>query len=245
MKNRPRTSLDKALHLLQILGARGGWTGVRDLAREARYTPSSTHGLLQVLRDHGYVEFEEERRQYRLGLSVLALADTMDAGDTLGSFARPWVQRLADEVEETVMALAWRGGRALVVAAVEARHDLRVDPGRRVPDRPHAWASGQVLLSWLPPGERTTYAKRACPDAAAELLASLATVRAQGWAQAVDVDGSGVGAVGAPVIEPGGRCVLALGCSAPLSRCSPKRLATLRERTIAMATAMSAALGTA
>ena len=128
MKNRPRTSLDKALHLLQILGARGGWTGVRDLAREARYTPSSTHGLLQVLRDHGYVEFEEERRQYRLGLSVLALADTMDAGDTLGSFARPWVQRLADEVEETVMALAWRGGRARVVAAVRFRMSVSSSP---------------------------------------------------------------------------------------------------------------------
>lgn len=245
MKNRPITSLDKALHLLQLLGGRGGWTGVRDLAREAGYTPSSTHGLLGVMRDHGFVEFDEERRQYRLGLAVLALADTMDAGDTLSSFARPWVQRLADELNETVMALAWRGGRAQVVAAVEARHDLRVNPGRRVPDRPHMWASGQVLLAWLPEGERLSYAARACGDAAAAagLIASLAVIRTQGWAQALDVDASGVGAVGAPVVEAGGRCVLALGCSAPLSRCSPERLTVLRERVVATAAAMGAALG--
>lgn len=244
MKNRPRTSLDKALHLLQLLGGRGGWTGVRELARQAEYTPSSVHGLLQVLRDHGFAEYDEERRQYRLGVAVLSLADTMDAGDALGSFAKPAVKQLADDLDETIMALAWRDGRAVVVTATEARHDLRVDPGRRVPDRPHAWASGQVLLAHLPANECDAYLARACPDAAvaAGVRATLAVVREQGWATAHDIDGSGVWAVGVPVHDAGGRCLLALGCSVPLSRSTPERQLRMRERLTAAAAALSASL---
>jgi DNA-binding IclR family transcriptional regulator len=243
MKNRPRTSLDKALHLLQLLGGRG-WTGVRELARQAEYTPSSVHGLLQVLCDHGFVEFDAERRQYRLGIAVLSLAETMDAGDALATFARPAVQRVAAELDETVLALAWRGGQALVVAAVEARHDLRVDPGRRVPDRPHLWASGQVLLAHLPEAECAAYLARACPDAAvaAGVRATLAMVREQGWATAHDIDGSGVWAVGAPVLDAGGRCLLALGCSAPVPRSTPERQQRMRERLCAAAAALTASL---
>lgn len=244
MKPTPRTSLDKALHLLQLLGRRSEWTGVRELARQAEYTPSSVHGLLQVLRNHGFVEFDESRRHYRLGVAVLTLADTMDAADALGAFARPVVKQLAEELGETVMALAWRGGQAVVVATIEARHDLRVDPGRRVPDRPHVWASGQVLLAQLPEVDCAAYLARACPDAAtaAGVRATLAMVRSQGWASAHDVDGSGVCAVGAPVTDAGGRCILALGCSAPLARSTPERQQHMRERVIAAAAALSATL---
>ena len=245
MASTPTTSLDKALLLLQFLGARGDWTGVRDLARQAGYTPTSVHGLLKVLVAHGFVEFDSERRQYRLGLAVLSLADTMDANDALSSFARPWVQRLADELDETVMALAWRGGRALVVASVEGQHDLRVDPGRRIPDRPHVWASGQVLLAYLPEADREGYIARFCPDqaAAAGLRATLTMIGAQGWAVAHDVDGSGVTAIGAPVLDPSGRCLLSIGCSAPLSRSSAERRQRMRERLCAVAIDMGAALG--
>lgn len=247
MTEKPQTSLAKALRLLRLLGAHGGWLGVRELARQAGFTPSSTHGLLQVLLADGFVEFDDERRQYRLGLAILALADGMDASETLASFARPWVARLSEELGETVLTLGWRSGLARVVAAVEARHDLRVSSNRRVVDLPHHWATGQVLVAWLGDEERQAYAERVCPDDAARagLLASLGVVRAQGWAAAIDVDASGLAAVAAPVLDPNGRCLLALGASAPLSRATPERQRVLRERIIATAGEMSASLGKA
>lgn len=246
MKNKPPTSLDKALRLLRLLSVRNAWTGVRELARLAEYTPSSVHGLLQVMVHHGFVEFDGERRQYRLGVSLLTLADGMDATDAFGSFARPWAQRLAEELDETVMVLAWRGGRAVIVAAVEANHDLRVDPGRRIPDRAHVWASGQVLLAHRTDDELATYIARAGLDAAAAagLHATLAIVREQGWAAAHDIDGSGVNAVGAPVCDVAGRCVLAVGCSAPLARSAPEQRVHMLTRATAIARDMSTALGT-
>jgi IclR family acetate operon transcriptional repressor len=245
MTNKPTTSLAKALRLLRLLGAHGGWLGVRELARQAGYTPSSAHGLLKVLLADGFVEFDTERRQYRLGLAILALADGIDAADALGSFARPWMSRLVADLGETVFALSWRGGRALVVACAEAQHDLRVSTSDRVLERPHHWASGQVLVAWLPEDERRAYAQRMYPDAAgaAGLLAALDVVRSQGWASAIDDEGSGVAAYGAPVLDAGGRCVLAIGSSAPLSRASSERQRHMRERLLATAGEMAAALG--
>ena len=242
MQNKPTTSLAKALRLLRLLGAHGSWLGVRELARQAGYTPSSAHGLLKVQLADGFVEFDTERRQYRLGLAILALADGLDAADALGSFARPWMSRLVADLGETVFALSWRGGRALVVACAEAQHDLRVSTADRVLERPHAWASGQVLVAWLPEDERRAYAQRMCPDAAG-LLAALDVVRSQGWASAINVDGSGVAAYGAPVLDAGGRCVLAIGTSAPQSRATPERQRHMRERLLATAGEMAAALG--
>lgn len=242
MQNKPTTSLAKALRLMRLLGAQGGWMGVRELARAAGYTPSSTHGLLQGLLADDFVEFDSGRRQYRLGIAVLALADTMDPGEAWSAFVRPAVVALAESLDETVMALTWRAGRAVVLAAVEARHDLRVDPGSRIPDRPHLWASGQVLLAWRTAAERRAYAEAVCPDQAEALLAGLEAVRRQGFATAIDVAGSGVAAFGAPVLDGAGHCLLAFGASAPLSRASADRQERMRTALLAAATALAARL---
>lgn len=237
---KPTTSLGKALRLLRLLGAGGDWTGVRDLARQAGFTPSSTHSLLQILRADGFVEFDANRRQYRLGLAILALADGIDAVDALGSFARPWVTRLAGSLGETVFALSWRGGQAVVVACAEAKHELHISVAHRVIDRPHTWASGQMLLAWQSATERDAYL-RSHADAGPQ-LALAAGQRERGWAEAINVDDSGVAAFGAPVVDPSGHCVLAIGASVALARATPARQDDIRSRLVATATSMSAAL---
>lgn len=237
---KPTTSLGKALRLLRLLGASGGWSGVRELARQAGFTPSSTHGLLQVMRADGFVDFDANRRQYRLGLAILALADGIDAVDSLGTFARPWVTQLAGSLGETVFALSWRGGQAVVVACAEARHELHISVAHRVIDRPHTWASGQMLLAWQSETERDAYLRR-FPDAGAQLADALA-LRQRGWTEVVNVDDSGVAAFGAPVLDPAGHCVLAIGASVALARATPARQDAIRSRLIATASAMGAAL---
>lgn len=236
----PTTSLGKALRLLRLLGARGDWTGVRDLARQAGFTPSSTHSLLQILRADGFVEFDANRRQYRLGLAILALADGIDAVDALGSFARPWVTQLAGSLGETVFALSWRGGQAVVVACAEARHELHISVAHRVIDRPHTWASGQMLLAWQSETERDAYLRHHV-DAGPQLVLA-AEQRQRGWAEAINVDDSGVAAFGAPVVDPSGHCVLAIGASVALARATPARQDNIRSRLVATAASMSAAL---
>lgn len=238
--SKPTSSLAKALRLLRLLGAQGGWTGVRELARLAGFTPSSTHSLLQVLRADGFVEFEPQRRQYRLGLAILALADGIDAADALGSFARPWVNQLAGSLGETVFAIAWRGGQAVVVACAEPKRELHISVAHRIIDGPHAWASGRVLLAHLGDAERDAYLRLHPASAAA--AGEAAAIRAQGWAEAIDVDDSGVAAFGAPVLDGSGRCILALGASVPLARALPARQRELRARLCAAARAMSEAL---
>ncbi len=238
MTNKP-SSLSKALNLLRLLGAHGGWIGVRELARQAGYTPTSTHGLLQVLLQDGFVAYDAERRQYALGVAVLGLADRVDAGGALAAFARPHVDALAEELQETVYAITWRGGAALIVAGNEPERSERVALGGRVIAQPDVWASGRVLLAFLPASEREAWLARTGRQ---KLADELAAVREAGWATTRDVDGSGVIAFGAPVLDATGRCVLALGASTPLVRASERHLARLRSRLLATAATMSKTL---
>lgn len=238
----PTSSLGKALRLLRLLGAHGGWIGVRDLARQAGFTPSSTHGLLQVMRADGFVAFDSERRQYRLGLAVLTLADGIDAVDTLGSFARPWVTQLAGSLAETVFALSWRSGQAVVVACAEPRHELHISVAHRVIDRPHTWASGLTLIAWLSEAERAAYLRM--HSDAKGLESACAEIRHRGWGMAIDVDDSGVAAFAAPVLDHAGRCVLAIGASVPMARASAARQDEIRSKLIATAATMSGAFAT-
>lgn len=238
MTNKP-TSLSKALNLLRLLGAHGGWIGVRELARQAGYTPTSTHGLLQVLLNDGFVAYDAERRQYALGVAVLGLADRVDAGGALAAFARPHVDALASELAETVFAITWRGGAALIVAGNEPERSERVALGGRVIAQLDVWASGRVLLAFLPAAEREAWLARTGRQ---KLAGELAAIREAGWATTRDVDGSGVIAFGAPVLDATGRCVLALGTSTPLARASERHLARLRSRLLATAAAMSKTL---
>jgi DNA-binding IclR family transcriptional regulator len=112
---------------------------------------------------------------------------------------------------------------------------------------PIVFASGRVLLAHqdrdaqLRHTRAEDYAKLGpnAPRNADEAMALLAQVAADGCAVTENVGNSGVVAVGAPVFEATGRLLFAVGCSAPLTRIDPSRLAHLRERLLEIATEMT------
>ncbi|MGQ0732544.1 MAG: IclR family transcriptional regulator [Acidobacteriota bacterium] len=71
---RPRTSVDKALTVCEVLSGSPRGLSLAELARALRQPPSSVHRLLSVLKRRGYVRQDEETQRYALTLKMLDLS---------------------------------------------------------------------------------------------------------------------------------------------------------------------------
>ncbi len=243
-------SVEKALRLLQLLDRHNDWIGVREIARQLELSPPATHSILKTLQAANFVETNPVSRQYRLGLAALRLGASADPLNHLRRFARPYIETLAEKSDETIVALAWQHEQAVVVDWIQAGHTLAVTHSHGVIDHPIVFASGRVLLAHQDRETQQRYTQTEdfaglgvnAPRDAAETLALLARVATEGIAVTENVGNSGVVAVGAPVFDASGRLLLAVGCSAPLTRIDPARLAHLRERVLEITAEMTARL---
>jgi DNA-binding IclR family transcriptional regulator len=240
-------SVEKALRLLQALDRHGSWIGVRELARQLELSPPATHNLLRTLAAVSFVEASPASRQYRLGLAAVRLGAGSDPSQHMRRFARPYIETLAEKSDETIVVLAWQHEQAVVIDWIQAGHTLAVTHHHGLVAHPMVFASGRVLLAYqdrdtqLRHTRAENYARLApnAPRTAAEAMAVLAQVAADGCAVTENVGNSGVVAVGAPVFDATGRLLFAVGCSAPLTRIGPERLAHLKERLLEITTGMT------
>lgn len=240
-------SVEKALRLLQALDLHGEWIGVRDLARQLELSPPTTHNLLKTLVAAGFAETNPSTRQYRLGLAAIRLGGGSDPLTNLRQFARPFIEEFSAEFDETIVVATWQGGQAVVVDWIQAGHPLAVTHNHGVLDRPLVFASGRVLLAYQSREEQLRHAKpkelsglgAGSPRTAAELLALLEKIVRDGFALTENVADSGVIALGAPVFDAGGRLLLAIGCSAPISRTTRAQLTQVREQLLVLTGTMT------
>lgn len=240
-------SVEKALRLLQALDMHGDWIGVRELSRQLKLSPPTTHNLLKTLVAASFAETNPATRQYRLGLAAIRLGGGSDPLTNLRLFARPFIEGFAAEFEETIAVLTWQNGQAVVVDWIQAEHPLAVTHNHGVVEHPLVFASGRVLLAYQPREEQRRHADAEdlaalgvnAPHTSAEFFKMMEKIAKDGYALTENVANSGVIALGAPVFDASGRLLLAIGCSAPISRTTHAQVAQVRERLIALTAAMT------
>ncbi|MFB4320036.1 IclR family transcriptional regulator [Actinomadura sp. 21ATH] len=218
-------SLERAFELLEHLADAGGEMALSELTEVSGLPMPTIYRLMRTLVNRGYVRQEPSKR-YALGPRLIKLGE--GAGRLLGSWARPALTRLVDEVGETANMAILEGDEAVYVAQVPSRHSMRMftEVGRRV--RPHCTGVGKALLSQLPerrvreilgrtgmePQTPNTFTD---PDA---LVAELARIRERGYAVDDEEQEIGVRCVAVPL--PGAPALTALSVSGPSARMKPE-----------------------
>lgn len=243
-------SVERALSLLVAIVDAGSPIGVTDLARQVELHPATAHRLLGSLLSTGFVAQEAEGARYRVGPTFARLARAERERLELPELARPILERLVAETDETAGVVQLDGDETVVVARAYSSHALRVHTpiGGRGPL--HATAVGKILLAAMPEAARermlagplAAFTEATLTDAAA-LRAECAAVEAAGYALGIEDHRPGVATVAAPVIERDGVVVAALSLSGPVGRMAGARLADLITATRAAAVALSHELG--
>ncbi|MDT7724808.1 MAG: IclR family transcriptional regulator, acetate operon repressor [Actinomycetota bacterium] len=214
-------SLQRAFDLLELLADAGGEASLSELAVLSGLPMPTIHRLIRTLVALGYVR-QNTNRRYALGARLIRLGE--HASMQFGSWARPLLTELVDEVGETANLAVLERDEVVYVSQVPSKHSMRMftEVGRRL--LPHGTGVGKAILSQLPPAdvrallERTgmpAYTEHTFTDADA-LQRHLVKVAKQGYALDESEQEIGVRCLAVPV--PGAPTPAAVSVSGPEGR---------------------------
>ncbi|MFD0202518.1 MULTISPECIES: IclR family transcriptional regulator [Saccharothrix] len=235
-------SLQRAFDLLERLADAGGEASLSELAATSGLPLPTIHRLIRTLVTLGYVR-QNSNRRYTLGSRLIRLGET--ASRQFGTWARPLLAQLVDQVEETANLAVLDGDEVVYVAQVPSRHSMRMftEVGRRL--LPHGTGVGKAMLSQLPRDEvRALLARTGLPAYTPntitdpdELLASLDQIAEQGYALDESEQELGVRCVAVPL--HGAPTLAAVSVSGPDSRLTKDSLSRIVPAILATATRLS------
>lgn len=243
-------SVDRALLLLEALAARGGCASLSDLARELGLGRSTVHGLLATLRAHGFVS-QDETGSYVLGLRLFELGNIAVFRLDLRIVARPFLQRLVDQFQETVHLVVGDGFYVVYIDKRESPQSMQIVSriGQRLPT--YCTAVGKAILAFKQPAEMERLLSHNTLEAFTpntitdldRLKAHLDSVRQQGYALDQEEIALGLRCVGAPIWDYTGHVVGALSISGPAVRMQGEKLSQAISSVLAATSEISRKLG--
>lgn len=95
-------SVDKALSMLEAFSELEGGVNLTRLSEKLELNKSGVYRLLQVLKRRGYVEQPCQNGKYQLGNSAIRLSQNIMSNYQLLNLAKPFMESLVKEYNETV-----------------------------------------------------------------------------------------------------------------------------------------------
>lgn len=144
---RPIRSLRTASEILECIASADGKLSLTQIVERSGVPLTTIHRMLQALAQYGYIRQDTDSRVYSLGPRLIHLGGT--SGRILGSWARPWLKKLADATGESATLAVLDGLDVVYLAQVPSRHTLRMltELGKHIPAL--GTAVGESMLASL------------------------------------------------------------------------------------------------
>lgn len=198
-----------------------------EIAEKTQLSKSTVFRLLNTLETKGFVERDQESEKYFLGLRIWELSRRMKHLRDPAVLLVPEMEKLRDQVEETVSLYLREGMERIRIQAVESHQAIRrVAPlGARM--HLSVGASSKVLMAfesqellqkvlqdpnWIESVDRERYIKE------------LTQVKKVGYAISIEEREAGTAAVSVPIFRRDGTIWGALAVSGPISRMNIERM---------------------
>ena len=235
-------AVQRAIAILAELADARGELGTNEIARRTGINVSTISRILATLVSGGLVEHVTATGRYRLGMGVMRLANAAGERLDVRSLARPHLEELASQVQETVTLSVPGGHEAVTLDYVQSPLSVRsvAEVGRA--SAAHATAVGKVFLAHggtVPVGPLPAYTERTIVDHEV-LEVEVAGVRERGWGQGLGEREEDLNAIAAPVLSPAGTLVAILGVQGPAVRFNPRAMRSAAELLLERAALISA-----
>lgn len=241
--NTASRTLVRGLQLLELVAGAPRGAKVSSLAVASGLDKGTVSRLLATLREAGYVQQDPSTREYRLAGKVAALARSYLSTYDLRAAARPVLERLRDQVDETVHLAVRDGAYVVYVDQVQSSHALRhvLEPGYRLPLV--VTAMGRAILAAEDPSLARDLIEllpgikgyENFTSDLGELSQAVEEARRRGWASVERDDG--VARAAAAILDHQGSPVAAISVSGPELRMK-EHLEEIGSEVIAAAKAM-------
>jgi DNA-binding IclR family transcriptional regulator len=228
--NSRSSALEKALSVLEAVSDQPQAVGLPDLAARLGLPRQTVHRVLGQLEALRLVIRDRSRERYSVGprLSKLAfvILRSLNQSAPIGLI----LQDLVDDIGETCNVGVLDDLDYVFLQRIECRWPLRLyqEVGTRI--AAHTVSGGKVLLAYLDPGLSRRLLKAHKLKAATsqtltsvtDLEAEFACIRAAGFALNNQERLEGIVGVAAPIFDPDGNVLAAVGMQGPLPRLTIK-----------------------
>lgn len=200
-----------------------------EIAQRVSLHKSTVYRLLSSLEMKGFVIRDAVTDKYRLGFRIWELSANISRSDDPAVLLLPEMERLRDQLGETVSLYIRDGLERIRIQAVQSKEAVRrVAPvGVRLPL--YVGASSKVLLAFAEPKvEQLVIEDPSWPSSIDKesFRLQMEEIRRVGYATSVEEREKGAAAVAAPIRNRSGKLVAALSVSGPANRWS---LAAMRK----------------
>jgi IclR family acetate operon transcriptional repressor len=245
------SSVRTALRVLEVVSQRQP-VGVSDIARSLELPKSSAQRALASLADAGWIRKVDGDGLARWALTPRALIVGSHAGGEVGltALARPAMEHLHAQTQETIHLLVHDGDYMVIVERLESPHMLRsaYPLGMRAPIT--ACSSGKAFLAAMVPDQATEIISHGLPATTessitdrAQMLEELDATRTRGFALNHGELTPDISAVAAAILDARRAPVAALSISVPSQRMTDDRWNSYGEMAREAARDVSARLG--
>jgi DNA-binding IclR family transcriptional regulator len=122
---------------------------LRDIATACELPKTTAGNILRSLSELGMLD-QAPNGDYRIGAGLRELTAADPERTMLAEAAGTVIPKLAAKLGETVLAVRLRGPRLDVLAEAAGTRSIVVHPDALRDISPMTWATGRVLLAWLP-----------------------------------------------------------------------------------------------
>jgi IclR family KDG regulon transcriptional repressor len=188
---------------------------------------STVHRLLASLEGRGFVLRDASSDKYRLGFRIWELSANMTHSDDPALIMLPEIERLRDQLDETISLYVRDGMERIRVQAVQSNQAIRrVAPiGARMPL--YVGASSKILVAFAEPEVQEALMADPAWPAGLERSAfqrQLDEAKSLGYATSVEEREPGAAAVAVPILNRAHRLVAALAVSGPSNRLTLEKM---------------------
>jgi DNA-binding IclR family transcriptional regulator len=228
-------AIEKGCNILDLLSRGNKSYSIREIAHTLKLPKPTVHRILSTLCNSGFVLQNPDSKDYRLGFRLVELGQTVLDRIDFRKEAEPFLNNLADSVQETVHLAHLDDGQIVYLDKVER---ISVPTGLRMASRigarnyAHSCALGKVLLAYSPKSKRDEIFKlKGMPKLTEntivnldQLQAHLKQIRSRGYSVDHEENEKGIRCVAAPVRDYTGDVIAAISISGPTVRITRQRV---------------------
>jgi len=243
-------ALERGLMLLLALAKQGSAT-LSDLALRIDMPPSSAHRVLATLQKHGFVDFDEVKQEWAIGIEVFNIGSSYLGRTNLVEAAQKVMRPLMRETGETANLAIPDGGDVVFISQIETANPIRAffSPGTR--SHMHASGTGKALLADLSAQElEKILHNKGLPEftpktltTAEALFADLEEIRKRGWSFDDEERYAGMRCVAAAIYNSFGQAIAGVSVSGPAVRFEEATVSELGPKVMAAAAQITTMIG--
>ncbi len=241
-------AVERAVEILQAFSPARPSMSVVELQRVLGLSRPTLYRLLQTLVSKGLVRADGEPQRFSLGPGVMSLAHVWTSCADVAQLARPILERLRDETNETAALFVLRDEKRLCVMELISRHALAISRGVGETEHISHGASGKAILAFVDEDDGIAASLwSTLPNGTDEqgLRKNLARTRENGFAISRSEKFVGAVAIAAPFFDHDGRVAGSIGLFGPEARLEEGHVGRAASLVVKAARKLSTELGPA